>query len=159
MKLLKKLWRWLRPKKQLTLDDITGPEGARKPIIGDRINSGVMYRPGPVAGPITEHLTRKWEPLITPARDDNKVDFTWLGTDPRLPRLPRECPICGGPTNPSKIDDRMVACFACKQVYMTTEAFDDPNIQRDMTHAQNGISCKYSNDNNDCDECKEKTNV
>lgn len=88
-------------------------------------------------------------PLITPSRSDNKVDFSWLGVDPRLPR---ECGLCGNPTTPSKIDDRMVACYGCTLVFMTEECHDDPNIQRDLTHCRAGISCKNRNDCEDNNE-------
>lgn len=135
----------------------------------------------PLAGPITEYLTgipdrhrcsnqaindemsRQLPPLdfdkISPVQEPMKwkqiagrswatLPDPWFGVDPRLPR---ECPLCGGATVPSKIDDRLVACFVCKQVYMTSEAFDDPNVQRDMIHAKAGISCKGRND---CEEEK-----
>jgi hypothetical protein len=61
----------------------------------------------------------------------------WKSVDSRLPRI---CPMCKSNTVPSKIDDRMVACLQCTQVFMSQEAYEDPNIQRDITHAQAGIS-------------------
>lgn len=73
-------------------------------------------------------------PLSLPTTPD-----PWRGVDKSLPRT---CSTCGVLNVPSKIDDRMVACLRCKRVYMTKEAYDDPNIQRDMIHAQAGISLK-----------------
>lgn len=112
---------------------------------GNKLFDGIQPRLKPVVGPITEHLRganidvgRLPPPLELPN--------PWLGTDPRLPR---ECPLCGGPNTPSMIDDRIVACYACGQVYLTAEALNDPNIQRDLTHCKAGISCK---NHNDCEE-------
>jgi len=144
-KWFKKLWKRLRPKKHITMAKfLKSPKYNKSRTLG-----GV---PTLNCGPITEHMTgslvgKPWPPALG-------IDI-WCGVDPKLPR---ECPLCGGPNTPSKIDDRMVACFSCKQVYMTSEAFDDPNIQRDITHAQAGIRCSGRNDFNDRDECEEDGN-
>jgi hypothetical protein len=65
----------------------------------------------------------------------------WFGVDEKLPRT---CPNCGSNTVPSKIDDRLVACLNCKLVFATQEAMDDPNIQRDLTHANAGMTPKIT---------------
>lgn len=56
------------------------------------------------------------------------------------PSLPVMCTACGRPTQASKVDDRLVACIPCKMVFMTAETADDPNIARDLTHANLGIT-------------------
>ena len=132
LKKLKKLWRWLQ-------------------------------------GRTTKRKLKKWEEfaklvdemLEEPAKDAVNhalppLPDPWFGVDSRLPRV---CPLCSGPNTPSHVDDRLVACLNCKQVYMTSEAFDSPDIQRDITHARAGISCKGRNNNNDCENDEEKNNV
>lgn len=103
----------------------------------------------PAVGPITEHYCGNMHDEVSrqlPLLSRLGLPDPWLGVDSRLPR---ECPLCGAKTVPSKVDDRMVACYTCKEVFLTAEALDDPNIQRDLTHCKAGISCKNRND------CKE----
>ena len=140
-KWIKKLWKRLRPKKHITMAELL-----KSPMIDSL----------PQCGPITEHMVpwkriKNYAAIYEPKPKPNP----WLGVDERLPR---RCPLCNGLCTPSKVDDRMVACFACKEVYMSQEAFADPNIQRDITHAQAGIRCSGRNDFNDRDECEEDDN-
>lgn len=60
------------------------------------------------------------------------------------PELPTHCPQCNTPVTPSKIDDRVVACVWCKLMMITKEAHNDPNIQRDITHANAGVTPKQT---------------
>jgi hypothetical protein len=69
--------------------------------------------------------------------DGAKQCDPWFGVDESLPRI---CPRCDGNTTPSKIDDRVVACLSCKRMFMTDDAYGDPNIQRDITHANAGVT-------------------
>jgi len=62
------------------------------------------------------------------------------------PSLPEQCPNCGQPVTPSKIDDRVVGCKVCKTMYCTKAAMDDPNIQRDIVHTRAGIQ-RYMKEN------------
>lgn len=90
--------------------------------------------------PLTEWptlRTGKWEQIggISWVNDNRMTELN--APDPSLPKI---CTNCGAPTSPSKIDDRLVACIPCKMVFMTDEARDDPNIQRDLTHANLGVT-------------------
>jgi len=73
-----------------------------------------------------------------------KIDKGYKDVLTRLNRpeseLPQECPSCGGPVTPSKIDDRVAACLPCKLMFITQGAYDDPNIQRDITHTNAGVT-------------------
>lgn len=60
------------------------------------------------------------------------------------PRLPKNCPKCGRFVEQSKIDDRVAGCRNCNMVFVTKEAYDDPNFQRDITHANLGITPKQT---------------
>lgn len=58
--------------------------------------------------------------------------------------LPQFCPQCNTAVTPSRIDDRVVGCRRCNMMFVTKEAHDDPNIQRDITHANAGITPKQT---------------
>jgi len=168
MKWIKKLWKWAY-RKWLCLKSWNEPypntigtaasSANTTYVVPDRILDETN-RPLSSVGPITEHLSgstidisrlpaplKPWQGPLKSSCDP------WFGTDLKLPRV---CPLCSGPTVPSKIDDRVVACYACKQVYMTEEAFADPNVQRDITHVYAGISCSGRNDFNDRDDCEDQ---
>lgn len=68
-----------------------------------------------------------------------KVDFNRPKSE-----LPQSCPECGGPMTPSKIDGRVAACMSCNYTFLTKAAWEDPNIQRDITHANAGITPRPS---------------
>ncbi len=59
-------------------------------------------------------------------------------------KLPTRCPNCDNLVTPSLIDDRVAGCTFCKMMFLTQAAHDDPNIQRDITHANAGITPKQT---------------
>jgi hypothetical protein len=93
-----------------------------KPITLDELLSAPMYDPG-----------RRG---VTACRDK----FSKLNQPE--PELPKTCPQCGSTVAASRIDDRVVGCRRCNIMFMTKEAHDDPNIQRDITHANAGVTPK-----------------
>ena len=87
----------------------------------------------------TKFIRPAWldDPMVIRVPPKEKAQTNFNRSEPELPQ---SCPKCGGPVTPSKIDDRVVACVPCKLMFLTQAAYDDPNIQRDITHANAGIT-------------------